>query len=85
MVKLNKGKENEVAIRLVMESEEYGREYFDGSETLKELLESAGRLAANASKETARDGIERSVTIVAIPKANYDVPWGYGFGMVRDE
>lgn len=81
MVTINSGKKNEVAIRLVMESDEYGREYFDGSDTLQELVEAAGRLAESASKATANDGIERIVAIVTVPKAHYGELSGYGFDL----
>ena len=37
MFKIKKGKKSEVAVRVFLESDEYGREFFDGYDDLDEL------------------------------------------------
>lgn len=84
MVILNEGRANEVALRVVLESDASGREYFDDYDTTKEIVKALGRLVNSASKEAAHDGIERIVALAIVPKANYGDPVGYGFGLGLD-
>jgi len=81
MVVLNQGKASELTLRMVLESELHGREYFDNHDSLSEMVEALGRLVENASDEAARDGIERAVSIAVVPKTNYGDDSGYGFGL----
>jgi hypothetical protein len=63
MLIFNAGQENEVAVRLLLESEPHGREYFDGADSLDELLASLKRLAEKCVAAAADDGIERFVGV----------------------
>jgi len=54
-------------LRVFMESEPYGREYFDGYDSLTEQLQAVERLTNNASELAAQDGIERIVGVVVVP------------------
>ena len=81
MVFVNQGKPTEFALRVVVESEIYGREYFDHCADTPEILETVSRLVKHAADETAQDGIERLVSIAIVPKASYGDECGYGFGI----
>lgn len=81
MVVLNEGKPTEVRLRVVLESEEYGREYFDKFDDIGELLQAVEGLVTGAANESAEDGIERVVSIAVVPKGLYGEASGYGFGL----
>ena len=71
MTVFNQGEENEVTLRLVLESEPFGREHLDGHDALDGMLESLKRLVGNCVSAAAEDGIERLVVIAVIPKGEY--------------
>jgi hypothetical protein len=84
MVVLNKGTSDEITLRVVLESEIHGREYFDDFNTLAELFAGHRRLAKQAVKQAAKDGIERIVAVAVVPADFYggdDDESGYGFGL----
>lgn len=84
MVILNRGKPDEITMRVVLESELHGREYFDHYETLSELLAGHRRLLKRAAKEAAKDNIERIVAVAIVPADYYDGDddeSGYGYGL----
>ena len=84
MVILNKGTLDEVTLRVVLESELHGREYFDHYDTLAELLAGHRRRVKRAAKESAKDNIERIVAVAIVPADYYgedDDESGYGFGL----
>lgn len=81
MVVINQGEENEVSMRLVLESEPHGREYFDHHDTLAELFESLKRLVTDSASAAADDGIERLVGVAVVPKSAYGSESGYGYGL----
>jgi hypothetical protein len=85
MVVLNQGKRTEVTLRVVLESDLHGREYFDDYDNNREIIEAVERLVKSACDETANDGIERSVSVAIVPKANYGDESGYGFGIGSEE
>lgn len=81
MVILNQAKTSEVTLRVVLESEIHGREYFDHYDDMTEIIEAVRALVKSASDEAAHDGIERAVAVAIIPKVNYGDHDGYGFGL----
>jgi hypothetical protein len=81
MVILNQAKNNELTLRVVLESEIHGREYFDHYDNMTEVIEAVRVLVKSASDEAANDGIERAVTVAIVPKDNYGDENGYGFGL----
>ncbi len=85
MVTINKGSANELSLRLVLASDLYGRDYFDCSDDLRELLEDFRRLLASTCESTASDGIERAVTIAVVPKGCYGDDSTYGVGLSQSE
>ncbi len=85
MVVLNEGKSTELTLRVVLESDVHGREYFDGYDKTREIIETVERLVKSACDEAANDGIERTVSIAIVPKANYGDESGYGFGLGPDD
>lgn len=88
MVILNKGTPDEVTLRVVLESELHGREYFDHYESLAELLAGHRRLVKRAAKEASKDSIERIVAIAIVPADFYggdDDESGYGYGLDERE
>jgi hypothetical protein len=84
MVILNQAKTSELTLRLVLESEIYGREYFDNYDNMTEVIEAVSALVKSASDEAALDGIERAVTVAIVPKVNYGDDNGHGFGLLRE-
>ena len=62
-VTLNKGKWNEITLRLLIQSDEYEREYFDHHDTIDEMLTSI----RNVLDLAAQDGCERLVGIAVVP------------------
>ena len=80
MLTLKKGK-NEVAVRVFLESEAYGREFFDSYESLEECTAAVARLTASCLKESQKDGIARQVGIAIVPESEYGSEDGYGFGI----
>lgn len=83
MLKLNAGTTNEVTLRVVLESDECGREYFDNYDSIDEMVDAVRRLAESSADCAADDGIERLVGIAVVPKSEYDTDAGYGFGLER--
>ena len=81
MVVLNEGKKSEVTLRVVLESAVFGREYFDGIDDDAELFETVKRLVKRCGEESARDGIERVVSIAIVPRDTYGDESGYGFAL----
>jgi hypothetical protein len=81
MVILNEGQTSEFSLRLVLESEVHGREYFDSCADTAEILEAVNRLVRSASEETTRDGVERVVSVAIVPKSNYGDECSYGAGI----
>ncbi len=81
MVVLNRGKTSELTLRVALESEVHGREYFDSYDNMKEVMQAVELLVKSAIDETAHDRIERAVSIAIVPKANYGDDEGYGFGL----
>lgn len=81
VVILNEGKITEVRLRVVLESDAYGREYFDDYDNIGEIMDAVERLVKSAGDEAANDRIERTVSIAIIPKARYGDQTGHGFGL----
>lgn len=81
MLTLNRGTKNEVTLRVVLESEECGREYFDHCDSIDEMVEAVKRLVQSSADCAADDGIERVVGIAVVPKSEYGNDDGYGFGL----
>lgn len=81
MLTFKAGKKNEIAVRVYLESDVHGREFFDEYGSLDECAEAIGRLTASAIEETQRDGVPRQVGIAVVPEADYGEPDGYGFGI----
>ena len=67
----NEGTEQEISIRLCMESSDNGREYFDDYDTLEEMSEEASEITAKAMVKSAEDGVERMIGFVIIHKSRY--------------
>ena len=84
MVILKQGTPDEVTLRVVLESELHGREYFDHYDTLSELLAGHRRLVKRTAQEASKDSIERIVAVAIVPADYYggdDDESGYGFGL----
>ena len=79
-VTLNQGKWNEITLRVVLQSDAYGREYFDHHDTIDEMLTSI----RNVIDLAAQDGSERMVGIAVVPVCDYGSEEGYGFGLKTD-
>jgi hypothetical protein len=54
---------HDLDLRLLLESDVHGREYFDGYDSMKELLEGFKRLVQRACQQTLVDGVGRVVAI----------------------
>ena len=76
-VTFNQGESIEITLRLVLQSDDYGREYFDHHDTVDEMLENIRNLIDFA----AQDGCERLVGIAVVPVSEYGNEGGYGFGL----
>lgn len=83
MLVFNKGRDNEVTVRVVLESEEHGREYFDEYDTVEECGAAVIRLANNALR--LDDGVSRQISVVIVPKSEYGDESGYGFDLGSEE
>lgn len=59
-------------LRVILDSEPYGRECFDQYETLDEMLAAVKRLVEQSQSQFAVDGIERTVGIAVVPQSNSD-------------
>ncbi|MCH7689278.1 MAG: hypothetical protein IH899_21825 [Planctomycetes bacterium] len=81
MLTINAGTKNEVTLRVVLESEECGREYFDGHDSIDDMLAAVRRLAESSADCAADDGVERVVGIAVVPKSEYGNESGYGFDL----
>jgi hypothetical protein len=81
MLTVKTGKKNEVDVRVFLESDLYGREFFDGYESLGECAEAVARLVGSSLKQTQQDGIARQVGIAIVPRAEYGSTDGYGDGI----
>ena len=71
MVVLNPGTDQEVTLRLVLESDVHGREVFDHYANIAELMAGHRRLVQRAAQQTAADGIERLVAVAIVPVNAY--------------
>jgi hypothetical protein len=76
-VKLNSGTSGEITLRVVLESEGQGREFFDHHDTLDEMLDTIRNLIDSA----VLDPSERLVGIAVVPVSEYGSEDGYGFGL----
>jgi hypothetical protein len=76
---VHKGKKKELTLRVVLESEEHGREYFDQHDSLDEMLDSIRNIVQHCIDDP--DQIERIVGIAVVPKACYGDQSGYGYGL----
>ena len=74
---LNQGAFNETTLQLVLQSDDYGREYFDHHDTVDEMLESIRNIIDLATE----DGCERLVGIAVVPVGEYGSEEGCGFGL----
>lgn len=81
MVILNTGTDREVAVRVALQSEALGREFFDSYESLDEIVAAVRRLVESSAEQTSEDGMERIVAVAIVPKASYGDESGYGFGL----
>jgi len=63
MLVLDKDTPDEVALRLVLESDEHGREYFDHYDTLLEMFQGLGNIVRNTD-----NSVERMIGIAVVPK-----------------
>ena len=79
MLTINAGTKNEVTLRVVLESEECGREHFDSYDDLDEMLDAVKRLVQSSVDCATDDGIERLVGIAVVPKSGNES--GYGFDL----
>jgi hypothetical protein len=73
---VNKGRKNEVAVRVVCESESYGREYSDYG-SLERCMGGLIRMAKDAIECAGKDGVSRVVGIALIPRSDYGDQSGY--------
>ena len=76
-MKLNPGTSNEISLRVVLESEGHGREFFDHHETLDEMLDTIRNIIDSAILNPC----ERLVGIAIVPVGEYGSDDGYGFGL----
>lgn len=81
MLTFKTAKQNEIAVRVYLESDLHGREYFDGYDDIKECAAAVARLTASAIEETLKDRQGRQIGIAVVPKAEYGLPDGYGDGI----
>ena len=81
MLKIKNGKRNEITVRVFIESDLYGREFFDSYETVEECAAAVARLTASALQETQKDGVARQVGIALVPRAEYGSADAYGEGL----
>ena len=73
---VNKGRKSEVAVRVVCESESYGREYSDYG-SLERCMGGLIRIVQDAIKCAGKDGVSRVVGIALIPRCDYGDQSGY--------
>ena len=74
---LNKGRKNEVAVRVALDSGPYdGREYFDYG-SLERCMGGLIRIVQDAIKCAGKDGVSRVVGIALIPRCDYGDQSGY--------
>lgn len=85
MLTINKGKDNEVTLRVYLESDFYGREYFDSYDSLRECIAAVARLVRSSLQQTQKDGIARQVGIAVVPPSEYGSEVGFGFGIEGEE
>ena len=76
-MKLNPGTINEIALRVVLESDCHGREFFDHHESLDEMLDTIKQIINSA----VLDPCERMAGIAVVPVSEYGSDDGYGFGL----
>ena len=76
-MKLNPGTSNEIALRVVLESEGHGREFFDHHETLDEMLDTIKQIIDSA----VLNPCERLVGIAVVPVSEYGNNDSYGVGL----
>ena len=68
---------NETTLRVVLESDQHGREYFDHYESLDEMLEGIRRMV----ESSLPDGVERLIGIAVVPRQHNGDESGYGYGL----
>jgi hypothetical protein len=85
MLILNRGQDTEVAVRVYLESDCYGRKFFDGYDSLRECLAALSRLARSCVEETQTDGVGRQVGIAIVPVSEYGSEDGYGYGIDEED
>ena len=73
---VNQGTEKEVAVRVVLESDEFGREYFDYG-SLDRCLGGLVRVVNKSIKCAGQDGVQRVVGIAIVPRECYGDEAGY--------
>ena len=73
---VNKGRKNEVAVRVVCESESYGREILDYG-SLERCMGGLIRIVQDAIECAGEDGVSRVVGIALIPRSDYGDESGY--------
>ena len=73
---LNPGRKNEVAVRVVIESETYGRDCHDYG-SLERCLGGVIRMAKDAIECAGQDGVSRVVGLAIIPRSDYGDEAGY--------
>ncbi len=74
-------KRGEIAVRVYLESDLHGREFFDEYDSVDDCAAAVARLTVSAIKETLRDGVARQVGIAVVPKGEYGWSDGYGDGL----
>jgi hypothetical protein len=79
MLTFNSGKKNEVAVRVFIESEPFGREYFDEYESLDDCAAAVARLTGTCIREAEIDGVARQIGIAVVPRSEYGSEDGYGY------
>ena len=57
MLKIKNDELSEVTIRVFLESETYGREFFDNYDSLDECVQAVARLVESAVKRTQQDDV----------------------------
>lgn len=83
-MKIGKG-DKQVAVRIVLQSDEHGREFFDHYVTPKQMAAALRRLTRQAIKAAENDGVSRIVGVAIVPKSEFGMSGSYGHDMPQDE
>jgi hypothetical protein len=81
MLTRDAGQPRELALRLVLESDLHGREYFDHLESLDDMLAALRQVLEETIAIAAADRVERLVGVAVVPRENYGSEDGYGYGL----